>query len=253
MRRTLVRIDRDKCDGCGICAQSCLEGAIVMVGGKAELSSEFLCDGLGACLKVCPRGAISLGERESAPYDEEAVLREIAASNPEQLPAHLRHLAEHAQWRDLEKARLFFREKGLAWPEDIDPAPSPEPRRPVAAFWPIQLQLLSGEAPFLEDADLLVFADCVPAVTESFRKELLRERVGIMFCPKLDRCAEEYVSKLAEIFATHRIRSIRIAMMEVPCCRGVRAIVAEALSRANVTIPVAESVIAVSGEIRDIN
>lgn len=274
MKRQIIRIDENKCTGCGLCVSSCAEGAIQIVDGKARLVSERWCDGLGACLGHCPEGAITIEERAAEPYDERQVLERLIAGGPQVIAAHLHHLLEHGQAAYYQQAIAALRERGIAVPAEQAPAhghggcpgarmidrrhqekkvhdvPANKAAQPATSAlrqWPVQLRLLRPDATFFDQADLLVATDCVPFAMPDFHRALLDGKVVIVFCPKLDRDVEEYVAKLATIFRIHRIRSITIARMEVPCCGGVGRVVAAAQAAAGTTIPVNEVVITLEG------
>jgi len=259
MLRKIVRIDEEKCDGCGECIPSCAEGAISLVGGKARLSSDALCDGLGACLGECPRGAITVEEREAVAFDEEAV------------KAHLLSMGEQVTHRNPHPRPGAPR---LTVVPDAGPAPQGGgcpgsrpmvmPRRPAGlavaagptpsgesqlAQWPIQLHLVPPTAPYFRGADLLVAADCVPFAYARFHDELLAGRALVVGCPKLDDLGA-YVNKLGEIVARNDLRSVTIVRMEVPCCGGISMAARRAVESSGKPIPVRDVVIGVDGELR---
>lgn len=272
MKRQIIKIDEEKCTGCGLCVPNCAEGAIQIINGKARLISDLLCDGLGACIGHCPEGAITIEEREAAPYDERRVMDSIIKGGPNVIAAHLKHLRDHQQTAYYEEALQVLRERGLPVPE-IESVPShagrpgmrmmdqtcaaaaaPVSAQPVTSAlrqWPVQLRLLRPHAPFFNDADLLIAADCVPFAMADFHAQLLAGKVLIVFCPKLDAHLEEYVEKLAGIFRAHTIRSITVAHMEVPCCGGVGRVVAAAQHAAGTQIPVTDITITLQGERHD--
>jgi len=213
MRRKIIKIDEAKCTGCGLCAASCHEGAIKIIGGKAKLVSETYCDGLGACLPSCPSGALSLAERAdvSRSYPHSARAAEIKPEKRAQNPA------------------------GKIGSE--------------LSHWPVQLKLANPDAPCFDNADLLIAADCVAFAFADFHRKLLRGKKLLIFCPKLDGDTEVYVEKLAALFKNKSIKSVSLAHMEVPCCFGLARIVAEAQTRAATNLPVSELVISLDGEI----
>jgi Pyruvate/2-oxoacid:ferredoxin oxidoreductase delta subunit len=284
MKRTIISIDEKKCTGCGQCLPDCPEGALQLIDGKARLVSDLFCDGLGACIGTCPEGAISTIEREAVSYDERAVMENIALQGKAVIKAHLEHLLGHGQ-RDLyNQAIEYLIEHNIMIPDHDNSACLTRPgakgqnpfagcpgaaeqhfvrSRPVAGTteatapmgselrqWPVQLRLQNAAAPYFDDADLLISADCVPFAYADFHKEFLRDRIVIIFCPKLDHDIEEYTKKLTDIFSRHTIRSITVLHMEVPCCSGVSYVIHQALKRSGRKIPVSEKTITIPGTVR---
>ncbi len=280
MKRKIIRIDDNKCTGCGDCIPDCPEGAIQLIDGKARLVSDLFCDGLGACIGTCPEGAICVIEREAKGYDEKTVMENIVRQGAPVIRAHLEHLAGHGQTKLYDEAIKYLKAHKIAIPDHDGPACHPKPahagRSPFAACpgsaarsiprntsdpdrqpsenveselrqWPVQLKLLNPAAQYFDNADLLISADCVPFAYAGFHAEFLRGRIVIIFCPKLDSDIDEYITKLAEIFSTHTIKSIMVAHMEVPCCGGVRYVVDQALERSGKKIPVTEKTITIQG------
>lgn len=283
MKRQIIKIDEQKCTGCGLCVPNCAEGAIQLIDGKARLISDLLCDGLGACIGHCPEGAITIEEREAEPYDERRVMDGIIKGGPKVIAAHLKHLQDHQQTAYYEQALQVLRERGIPVPASAAPvgghagcpglrmadrtrtaepaagpgAPPPATTASAASApaaqsalrqWPVQLRLLQPHAAFFDNADLLIAADCVPFAMADFHAQLLAGRVLIVFCPKLDADLGQYVEKLAAIFRAHTIRSITVAHMEVPCCGGVGRVVAAAQQAAGSHIPVTDVTITLQGE-----
>lgn len=270
VKREIVSIDEDKCDGCGLCIPACHEGAIEIVDGKARLKEEKLCDGLGDCLGECPKDAIKIEVREAEEFNEEAVAREMAeikgsagggcpsarlnslSRKASPCPAGAGNAAQAAQSSPANQSNS-------AAPSN--PADSEESRTQTAAGsndinlsiksqlgqWPVQLALLPETAPIFEGADLLISADCVAHAYADFHLDLLKDKKLVIGCPKLDD-SQYYTEKLASIFAKNDINSITVAMMEVPCCGGLKHAVNQALSQVEKDIPVKELVFTVSGE-----
>jgi Pyruvate/2-oxoacid:ferredoxin oxidoreductase delta subunit len=196
--RNIVRIDEDKCTGCGLCATACAEGAIQIVHGKARLVSDSYCDGLGACLGHCPEGAITIGQREAGQFDEKVVQAHLAQPQNEPLfvcPG----LASH-QWQKEDTP------KSDAGAEDV---PS------QLSHWPVQLELVSPTAPQFADADLLLVADCVPFSVGDFHRRYLKDHSLVVGCPKLDN-SQSYIEKVAQIVQGNNLRSLMVVHMEVP-------------------------------------
>ncbi len=282
MKRKIISIDKEKCTGCGQCIPDCPEGALQIIDKKARLVSDLFCDGLGACIGTCPEGAIAVVEREAEPYDERAVMATIVPQGDAVIRAHLEHLAGHGQENLYREALAYLKEHGIPVPPHDGPAVrsaphhhdhppfgtcpgsaarsiartdrSPRPQTESSGLselrqWPVQLALLNPAAPYFDDADLLVASDCVPFAFAGFHPDLLRGKILIIFCPKLDADIEGYIEKLAAIFSRHSIRSITVSHMEVPCCSGVRYVVDRALERAEKKIPVSETTISIEGDV----
>jgi ferredoxin len=282
MKRKIIHIDEERCTGCGECIPDCPEGALQVIDGKARLVSDLFCDGLGACVGTCPEGAISVTEREAGAYDEKAVMEQIARQGEPVIRAHLEHLLAHGEKALHRQAVAYLEEHHVpvpgkdttacvanpaqiaahpfmgcpgSGPRSIARKKTAEPRGPPADTgselrqWPVQLALLNPGAGYFDNADLLVSADCVPFAFAGFHQEILRGRILIIFCPKLDQDIEGYIAKMAAIFSGHRINSITIAHMEVPCCGGVRYVVDQALERSGKKIPVKEITISIDGQV----
>jgi NAD-dependent dihydropyrimidine dehydrogenase PreA subunit len=280
MKRKIINIDEEKCTGCGQCIPDCPEGALQLIDGKARLVSDLFCDGLGACLGTCPEGAISVIEREAEPYNEKTVMKNIARQGEPVIRAHLEHLISHGEKDLYNQAIEYLDENHVAIPrhsiKGCPPGPAHRGKHTFAGCpgstarsiardrhaddkrapagtgselrqWPVQLKLLNPAAPYFENANLLISADCVPFAYAGFHQELLRDKILIIFCPKLDTDIDGYITKLAEILSHHAIHSITVAHMEVPCCSGVRYVVDEALKRSGKKIPVKEVTITVEG------
>ncbi len=235
IRRQIIEIDEELCDGCGQCVPACAEGAIQVIDGKARIIDEKFCDGLGACLGHCPRGAIRIIEREAEPFDEKAVEEFLAArkektSSQEPLPCGCPGSA----------LQIF---------NSPDPGPCSCEKIPSAlSHWPIQIRLIPPEAPFLKGASLLIAADCVGFSYPSLHQDLLPGKVLLIGCPKFDP-VEEYVSRFSRLFSENEISEIVLAIMEVPCCRGLPMIVKKGLELAGKKIPFKVFVISARGQI----
>ena len=282
MKRKIISIDEDRCTGCGQCIPDCPEGAIQLIDGKARLVSDLFCDGLGACIGTCPEGAISVIEREAMPYDEKTVMENIVRQGAPVIRAHLEHLLGHGQKDLYNQAIEYLKEHSIAIPVHDSPVCHPQPvpaghtpfatcpgsaarsiARPAPSDnrprsdnavselrqWPVQLKLLNPSAPYFDNADLLIAADCVPFAYAGFHTEFLKDRIVIIFCPKLDADIEGYITKMAEILSRHTIKSLTIVHMEVPCCGGVRYVVDQALELSGKKIPVTEKTITIQGEV----
>ena len=243
--RKIITIDEDKCDGCGICAEACHEGAIRIIDGKAKLVSETYCDGLGDCIGECPRGAISFETREAAPYDEEAVKRHMAAKAAHKAPAGpLPCGCPGTAARDLRKTQS-------ATPQTRSEAPS-APLRSELVNWPVQIRLVPETAPWLHKAELVVAADCTPFAFPDFHGTFLAggDKVCLIGCPKLDD-AQSYVEKLTRIISFNETPAITVVRMEVPCCGGMTRILEAACEASERNISLKIVTIGVRGDIID--
>ena len=223
MLRKIIRIDEEKCTGCGLCAEACHEGAIGIVNNKAKLLREDFCDGLGDCLPACPEDAISFEEREAAEYNAAAVLAAKKACHPHGCPGM--------------QAKMIQREKSNA---DVS-APS------ELSNWPVQIKLVPTAAPYFSGADLLVAADCTAFAYGNFHAEFIKGRVTIIGCPKLDGI--DYAEKLGIILSQNDIHSITVARMSVPCCGGLENAVRRALDASGKDIPLRIVTISTDGKI----
>ncbi len=269
MKRKMIEIDEKRCNGCGACIPNCPEGALQVIDGKARLVSDLFCDGLGACLGNCPQQALRVVEREAEPYDEVRVMGNIVRQGANTIAAHLRHLKAHGEFKLLETARAFLQDAGIPEPDwnqppaagcpglrmlkiqrpGVTPAAAPGTGASALRQWPIQLKLLNPAADYFDDADLLVSADCVAHAYGNFHQELLNGRILIVFCPKLDGDPAVYIEKLTEIFRRHRIRSVTVARMTVPCCGGTVAIVEEAMKAAGIKTKLQIKIIQLDGSL----
>ena len=226
MIRQIIRIDQEKCNGCGLCVTACHEGAIAMIGGKAYLAREHYCDGLGDCLPGCPTGAITFETREAPASDEAAVLKAKA-----------------------EKAAAHTGCPGTRMRTRTPEAPAPEGHCPSQLRqWPVQLKLVPTTAPWLDNAHVLVAADCTAYAYGDFHRDFLRGKTLLIGCPKLD--AGDYTEKLTAIFQNNAIRSVTVLRMEVPCCGGLQRAVENALSACGKDIPCQTKIITTDGSVR---
>jgi Pyruvate/2-oxoacid:ferredoxin oxidoreductase delta subunit len=246
--RKIIRIDEEKCDGCGLCVPSCAEGAIKIVDGKARLVAEKYCDGLGACLGECSRGALTVIDAEADPFDEEAAKELVRAGRS---TIHTHPSGKTAGDKTLPCGCPSTLMQTFAPQTGCDRAnvPVSQPGSGVSALthWPVQIRLVPPSAPFLRGADLLVAADCTPVAYPRFHDDLLRGKAVLLGCPKFDD-AEDYVNKFAAIFETAAIKSVTIVVMEVPCCQGLPVIVRKGMALAGKEIPIEVVVISARGE-----
>ncbi|MDD3347763.1 ATP-binding protein [Oscillibacter sp.] len=225
MVRKIIEINRDLCNGCGACAAACQEGAIGMVDGKAALLRDDYCDGLGNCLPVCPTGAIQFVEREAAPFDEAAVSRAAESSRPVSVAGGGSPCAGGCPGS---------RSQSLRHSGEAAVAPTDGPVS-MLAQWPVQLKLLPVEAPFYQNARLLIAADCTAFSRADFHRRFMRNRITMIGCPKLDE--GDYAEKLTEILRRNDIREVTIVRMEVPCCGGLQRAAETALRQSGKFIP----------------
>lgn len=239
MIRKIIKIDEEKCNGCGLCAEACHEAAIGIVGGKAKLLRDDYCDGLGNCLPVCPTGAIAFEEREAAEYDEEAVKK-----NQMQKSGH----APPAGGCPGSNARAIRREAPPAGDNGAGTAGAAAVRSQLNQ-WPVQIKLVPVNAPYFENANLLVSADCAAYAYGNFHGEFMRNRVTLIGCPKLDE--GDYSEKLTRIIAGNDIKSVTVVRMEVPCCGGIENAVKTALRNSGRMIPWRVVTLSTDGEIID--
>ena len=278
-KRKIIRIDEKKCNGCGLCIPNCPEGAIQIIDKKARLVSDLFCDGLGACIGHCPQGAITIEERKAQEYDEKKVMENIARQGENVIKAHLEHLKSHNQHEYLKQALDFLKEKNIESPfkekarhqadkpsskcgcpgsKVIDFAKEKDvvavegerlPKRPSQLRqWPIQIMLIPPSAPYFKGADLLIASDCVAFSYGDFHEDLLKGKVLLIGCPKLDD-AEFYKEKLAAVFKENDIKSVTCAHMEVPCCFGMIEIVRSAVKASGKDIPFKDITVGIKGEI----
>lgn len=234
MLREIVRIDEEKCTGCGLCVTACAEAAIEIVDGKARLISEIYCDGLGACLGECPEDALIIETRESESFDEEATEEHMKRAEKE--------AKAPLQGRPGSTTRQMERQSTATDDAATEATPS------ELTNWPVQLMLASPDAPFFQDADILLVADCVAFAMADFHTTFLREKPLIIGCPKLDD-AGFYVEKLAELLESSSPKSLTVVHMEVPCCSGLSYIASKALAASEKDIPISDVTISIQGEV----
>lgn len=233
MKRRIIKIDADVCNGCGACATACHEGAIEMINGKAVLTREDYCDGLGNCLPACPVNAISFEEREAPAYDEEAVRISKQNSRGTKLPCGCPGTASRNIKRD------------TVSPSACDNVPSVS----QLAQWPCQIKLIPVNATYLDGADLLIAADCTAYAYGRFHQDFMRGHITLIGCPKLDE--GDYTEKLTAIIRNNNIKSVKVVRMEVPCCGGIENAVKRALHTAGKLIPLQVVTISTDGRILD--
>lgn len=255
--RNIVRIDEDKCNGCGQCAIACAEGAIRIIDGKARLVSDIYCDGLGACIGHCPEDAITIEQRDAADFDEEAtkehLTRQEEAKDPGQVLRSSKLRTQDAcAHRPADADRVLgvcpgvaaqqFAQQGGETPQATEKIPS------QLGQWPVQLKLVSPHAPYFANADLLLVADCVAFAVGDFHSRFLKGRSLAVGCPKLDD-VQFYVEKLAAILQANKLNSLSVIHMEVPCCSGLTHIARQAIARNKIEMAFEDVTIDLHGNI----
>jgi Pyruvate/2-oxoacid:ferredoxin oxidoreductase delta subunit len=277
-KRKIITIDSKKCNGCALCIPNCPEGAIQIIDQKARLISDLFCDGLGACIGHCPQGAISIEEREAMAYDEKKVMANIVKQGKNTVRAHLLHLKEHNEHKYLQQALDYLREKGIENPLlkemqagrgdghglagcpgsrmlDLRQKQSgagvdqPGKRASELRQWPLQLHLVSPQAPYYQKADLLLAADCTAFTLGDFHRDYLKGKALAIACPKLDADKDIYTEKLTSLIDDALINTLTVMIMQVPCCGGLAAIAQEALNKAKRKIPIKRIIVSLQGEI----
>jgi NAD-dependent dihydropyrimidine dehydrogenase PreA subunit len=257
VKRQVIKIDEDLCNGCGQCVPSCAEGAIQIIDGKAKLVSDKYCDGLGACLGECPMGALSFEEREAEEFDEAAVeehMKSIGREFKPQAHAHAPapaptagHHGHHHGGGGCPSARMMdFR-------RDEDEVEDDQPQAQMKSQlrqWPVKLFLVNPDAPYFKDADLLLAADCTAFAYASIHPDYMKNKAVAIGCPKFDD-VQVYVDKLTQIIKKNNIKSVTVLHMEVPCCFGMMYVAKEAVEAAEVNIPVIPVTVSLKGEIKE--
>lgn len=235
MIRKIIKINEEKCNGCGLCAEACHEGAIGMVNGKAKLLRDDYCDGLGDCLPVCPTGAISFEEREAEAYNEAAVQKNKLNRQGEKLPCGCPGTQSKTLRRETSNETVH---------NDFTGA-----NKSQLSQWPVQIKLVPVNAPYFANANLLIAADCTAYAYGDFHNRFIRNKVTLIGCPKLDE--GDYSNKLTEIIKNNSIKSVTVVRMEVPCCGGIENAVKTALQNSGKFIPWQVVTISTDGRILD--
>ncbi len=281
MKRKIITIDEDACNGCEECIPNCPEGAIQIIDGKARLISDLFCDGLGACLGHCPEGAITIEEREAESYDERKVMDNVVIGGPNVIKAHLQHLQEHHQQEYLQEALQYLKDHHIEVTTDFTQEDASEhsqgehsqcgcPGAKMLDFsqageqdeddsqgnrpsqlrqWPIQMHLISPAAPYFKEADLLLAADCVAFAVGDFHRDFLKDKRLAIACPKLDHGPEIYIEKLRALIDEAKINSLTVMVMQVPCCSGLVQMAEQAMEKANRKLPIKVVVVGLKGNI----
>ena len=252
VKRNIIKINEELCNGCGLCAKGCHEGALQIIDGKARLISELYCDGLGACIGDCPMNAISVEEKEVEAYDEIAVIKRIIPKGAKVLEAHLQHLKNHGEMNLLQQGIQYLKDNDIPVPALTQPQPQNViPVSQLSAFkpmsvsinWPVQLHLINPQSGVFNNADLLLVADCVAYANPKLYSELLIGKKLAIACPKLDVNKESYVNKLIQMIDDSKINSLTVAIMEVPCCGGLIRLVEMAMEKSQRKIPMTKVVV----------
>jgi len=289
MKREIIKIDEDKCNGCGLCIPGCPEGALQIIDNKARLISDLMCDGLGACIGDCPEGAIEIEVREAEPYNETIVMGEIIKHGFNTVVAHLKHLREHGETAFLKEALGFLDQQenlgytvgevkqkvhetddsegcgggcpgsapvifdidtdavnsAAASDEGSDNSDLPSALRQ----WPVQMHLINPNAPYFQQADVVLAADCTAFSMGNFHTKHLKGKSLAIACPKLDSGTEVYVQKLVAMIDEAKINTLQVMIMEVPCCGGLIQMAQMAAANATRKIPIKKTVVGIRGEI----
>lgn len=241
VNRKIIQVDEELCDGCGQCVPSCAEGALEIVDGKAKLVAEVYCDGLGACLGECPTGALTVVEREAEEFDEDAVEEYLSRKGTE---ASVQGETMACGCPSTQIQTFAPTGSGVGAKELL----SRDSQESTLAHWPVQIKLVPPSASFLKGADLLVAADCTPVAYPNFHRDFLKAKAVMVGCPKFDD-ASEYVEKFADVFRSARIKSVTVAVMEVPCCQGLPMIVQKGMEKSGKKIPMEKVVISPRGDL----
>ncbi len=284
-KRKIIKINEEKCNGCGLCIPNCPEGALQIIDGKVRLVSDLFCDGLGACIGHCPQEAISVEEREAQEYDERRVMENIVKQGKNVIKAHLEHLRDHNQMEYLKQAIDYLKVKAIENPLDelskekglplghtdeikhnISGCPGSKmqdfkkqeetvqeeeigKRASRLRQWPIQLHLVSPLAPYYQKTDVLLSADCVAYTVGDFHKDYLKGKAIAIACPKLDEGQDVYVEKIKSLIDDAKINTLTVMTMQVPCCAGLVSIAQQALEQAKRKIPIKSIVVSLQGDI----
>lgn len=257
MKRRIVKIHEEKCNGCGLCVTACHEKAIELIDGKAKLVSDIYCDGLGDCLPNCPTSAIEIIEREADEYDDNAVKARILELDNEPKDMKDNHINKDININGEEKlpcgcpgtmAKTIERKPIITMETTPKKRENTSENNSELMQWPVQLNLINTSAPYLNNANLLVAADCTAYAYGNFHRDFMKDKITVIGCPKLDD-NEHYKNKLTEILEKNNIKSITVVRMEVPCCSGIVASVKGAMLQAQTMVPYREVTIGSNGEI----
>lgn len=272
-KRKIIKINEEMCNGCGLCIPNCPEGALQIIDGKARLISDIFCDGLGACIGHCPQGAITTEEREATPYNETKVMENIIKAGKNTIIAHLKHLQDHNEIGYLNEALEILQQKGIQVDFEKKTHASPTacscPGAKMMDFsketkkvtdesgkrishlrqWPVQLHLVPPNAPYFQNNEVLLVADCVGYALADFHKDYLQNKSLAIACPKLDSNTDVYIEKIKQLIDDAQIKTLIVMTMQVPCCSGLLALAKKAASNAQRKIPLQHIMIGIKGEI----
>ena len=274
MKRKIVKIDEELCNGCGQCIPNCQEGALQIIDDKARLISDLFCDGLGACIGHCPQGAITIEEREAEAYDERKVIAVIARQGENTIKAHLAHLKDHGELgyynealASLDENHIVLQAKepkehhhhhhhGHSCPGSIPRSFEVEEKKIAVSEvpsqlrqWPVQLHLLNPHAGYFKNADVLLAADCVAFAMGNFHYDFMRGKTVAIACPKLDSNKESYVEKITAMIDKSEINSLTVVMMEVTCCGGLLQLAKMAMAQAKRSVPIKTVYVSIQGQV----
>ena len=275
MKRKIVNINEELCNGCGNCIPNCQEGALQIIDGKARLISDLFCDGLGACLGHCPEGAITIEEREAEAYNEKKVMETISKQGENTIVAHIKHLKDHGETGYYNEALEFLKEKnikitlnnkdmethsshcGCPGAQERDMREENKNEEPLIdgkipsqlRQWPIQMHLISPNASYFKNADVLIAADCTAFAMGGFHSELMKGKAIAIACPKLDSDMEEYIEKIKAMIDDAKINTLTVAIMEVPCCGSLLRMAQMAVEKASRKVPIKLIILNIKGEI----
>jgi NAD-dependent dihydropyrimidine dehydrogenase PreA subunit len=249
MKRRIIQIHEDKCNGCGLCVTACHEGAIELIDGKAKLISDIYCDGLGDCLPNCPTNAIEMIERDAEAYDDDAVQMRMRAKKEMELGDNEVNAEVKPMPCGCPGTMAKKIERKISLTPAVKPVASNEENAASELMqWPVQLRLVHPNAPYFNNANLLIAADCTAYAYANFHRDFIKDHITVIGCPKLDD-NDYYRQKISEILSSNKIKSITVVRMEVPCCGGIVSAVKTAMLQAGVIVPYREVTIGTNGEI----
>ncbi len=249
VKRKIIKIDEELCDGCALCIPSCPEGALQIIDGKAKLVKESFCDGLGACLGDCPQDALKIVEVVTEEYDERGVIEHIKTNAPEKLQTHIEHMKQNQF--SIPSHQSHFGGCPSSRAMQFESSPNVEPTTRSSSQlrqWPIQLHLVPPTAPYFQKADICIVADCIPFAYANFHSDIMDGNAIAIACPKLDDVSP-YVEKLTQIFHHAQPKNITVAIMEVPCCSGLVHMTKQAVINAELNLPLEVIVIGIRGNL----